>query len=64
HGHDVSDIVGGLKHGVAKRANIYGVSIPKNENGKFNTLEILKGLQYILNKMLRPNKTVINISLG
>ncbi|KAG4092130.1 peptidase S8/S53 domain-containing protein [Neocallimastix lanati (nom. inval.)] len=46
HGEIVSDMAGGLKHGAAKRANIY---------------DLLGGLQYINEKMIRPHKTIVNL---
>ncbi|OUM64768.1 carbohydrate-binding module family 18 protein [Piromyces sp. E2] len=64
HGRKVADIAGGIKHGTAKLANIYGVAIPTNSEGKYELGYIYEALQYITNKMIRPNKTIINISLG
>jgi len=64
HGETVSDIAGGLKHGAAKRANIYGVSLPVDYHKRIQDSDILGGLQFIYEKMIRPHKTVINLSLG
>ncbi|OUM66079.1 hypothetical protein PIROE2DRAFT_6791, partial [Piromyces sp. E2] len=66
HGQYVSDMAGGHIHGSAKKANIYGVSIPLREfnNGEklFETRDIYQGLNYILKYMIRPHKTVLNLS--
>ncbi|OUM66098.1 hypothetical protein PIROE2DRAFT_6810 [Piromyces sp. E2] len=68
HGQEVSDVAGGYLRGVAKKANIYGIAIPLNEsyNGKrtFNSRNIFQGYNYILKYMIRPHKTIINLSFG
>ncbi|ORX78375.1 subtilisin-like protein [Anaeromyces robustus] len=64
HGESVADLAGGLIYGVAKRANIYGVSIEENSEGNLENKDILGGLQYIYEKLVEPHKTVINLSLG
>ncbi|OUM66101.1 hypothetical protein PIROE2DRAFT_41126, partial [Piromyces sp. E2] len=62
HGRIVSDIVAGAIHGTAKNANIYGVSIPESEDYYIYMKDVLPALQYVLDYLIRPNKTVINIS--
>ncbi|OUM59688.1 carbohydrate-binding module family 18 protein [Piromyces sp. E2] len=64
HGINVATMAAGLNHGIAKHANIYGVAIPMNENDKFDTSVIIKAFEYILKNMIRPNKTVIAMSIG
>ncbi|ORX78373.1 subtilisin-like protein [Anaeromyces robustus] len=64
HGEIVSDMAGGLIHGVAKRANIHGVSIPVDNNGGIETKDVIHGLQYIYEKLIIKYKTVVNLSLG
>ncbi|ORX33540.1 subtilisin-like protein [Piromyces finnis] len=64
HGEQVADTAGGLKHGVANLANIYGIAISSNENGEYLQSDILSALQFIYEKLIRPNKTVVNISSG
>jgi len=59
HGEQTSDTAAGLVHGVANRANVYGLAL------NFGTKErILLGFQYVAEHMIRPHKTVINVSLG
>ncbi|OUM66081.1 hypothetical protein PIROE2DRAFT_6793 [Piromyces sp. E2] len=68
HGQYVSDMAGGYKHGSAKKANIYGISLPtyesEDEGIYFESRDIFEGLDYILKYMIRPHKTVINLSFG
>jgi len=64
HGEIISDMAGGLIYGVAKHANIYGVSIPIDNNGGIEIKDIINGLQYIYEKLIIPHKTIINLSLG
>ncbi|ORX78374.1 subtilisin-like protein [Anaeromyces robustus] len=63
HGKSVADLAGGLIYGVAKRANIYGVSIEEDSKENLENKGILGGLQYIYEKLVEPHKTVINLSL-
>jgi len=53
-----SDIAAGLTHGVASKANIYGIVIDEWASDLFVVL------QYIKDNILRSNKTVFNFSLG
>jgi len=62
HGQWVADSAGGLKHGTASRANIYGISLPTDITFRFKFSDIIAGLRYILENMIEPHKTVINIS--
>ncbi|OUM70574.1 hypothetical protein PIROE2DRAFT_1091 [Piromyces sp. E2] len=64
HGQFVADSAGGLKYGAAKLANIYGIALPYDDYTKFKFSDILAGLRYILENMIKPHKTVINLSLG
>jgi len=64
HGEQVADIAGGMKHGVANKANIYGVTFPTNDEGVVDDADIFAGLQFVIEKLIRPNKTIINISSG
>ncbi|OUM64769.1 hypothetical protein PIROE2DRAFT_8383 [Piromyces sp. E2] len=64
HGHKITDIAAGIKHGVAKNANIYGVAIPASDDGQYSSADIIEALEYVLKNMIRPNKTVINVSIG
>ncbi|ORX78363.1 subtilisin-like protein [Anaeromyces robustus] len=63
HGETVSDMAGGLVYGVAKRANILGLSIESLENGTPNFQHINWGFQFIYESLIVPYKTIINISL-
>jgi len=63
HGQAVSDAAGGLVHGSAKKANIYGISIQENKNGNLSTGDIFTALEYIIEKMT-PHKTIINLSVS
>eukprot|EP00833_Pecoramyces_ruminatium_P014121 jgi/Orpsp1_1/1188153/evm.model.d7180000062846.1 len=63
HGEIVSVIAGGFTSGVANRANIYGIAAKVDES-KFNSSDILGGVQYIYENMIRPHKTIVNFSLG
>eukprot|EP00833_Pecoramyces_ruminatium_P004408 jgi/Orpsp1_1/1178440/evm.model.c7180000065300.1 len=64
HGEVVSDVAAGYKHGVANNANVYGISIPVNDIAGIKQSDILGGLQYIYENMIRPNKTVVNLSIS
>jgi len=59
HGITTSDVAAGLTHGVANKANVYGIV-----GGKKWTSDLLVVLQYIKENRLRPNKTVFNLSFG
>ncbi|ORY52158.1 subtilisin-like protein [Neocallimastix californiae] len=62
HGERVSDALGGIKHGVASRANIYGVAL-NNRDGFYTNEEVLGALQYVMENLIRPHKTIINYSI-
>jgi len=64
HGRHVSDLAGGNLFGVAKKANIYGVALPLSDGKKVENSVILVGLQYVHDYLIRPHKTIINMSLG
>jgi len=60
HGQMVADVAGGLIHGAAKNANIYGISVPVD--GDFVFIEdVLVSLLYIID-IYRPHKTIVNVS--
>jgi len=63
HGECVSDAAGGLDRGVASNANIYGVQLDVSVNS-IKDIDILGGLKYISEHLVRPNKTIINLSFG
>jgi len=62
HGVEVSDLAAGYEYGAANLANVYGVAIHYQFGVSDSTL--LNGLQYIYEKLIRPHKTVINISIS
>jgi len=64
HGDQVSDAAGGFKHGAARKANIYGISVPLNKEGKIDDVNIFAALEYISEKLIKPHKTIINMSFG
>ncbi|OUM70573.1 hypothetical protein PIROE2DRAFT_1090 [Piromyces sp. E2] len=64
HGQWVADSAGGLHHGTASRANIYGISLPSDTSFRFKVSDVIAGLQYVLENMIKPHKTIINISLS
>jgi len=58
HGEQVSDVAAGLKNGVAKNANLYGIVFEDYDLQLFNSV-----LAYIIeNNLVKPNKTVFNLS--
>jgi len=75
HGNAVANIAGGLKNGVASKANIFGISILGIDNrDSYYGSSLLQALEYIkfryLNETITENiekfinKSVINISSG
>jgi len=60
HGAIVTDVAAGMIHGVANKANVYGIVL--NELTVGNSIMALKYVQESL--MLRPNKAVFNFSHG
>jgi len=61
HGQQVSDVAAGAKHGVASKANVYGIGL----SVKYYSVEdgdVIAAFQYVYEKMIRPHKTVINTS--
>lgn len=59
HGIKVAEVAGGLKYGVAPKANIYGVLIDG-----FTNANAIAGLEYVRNNLFRPGKAVFNFSFG
>ncbi|ORX78162.1 subtilisin-like protein [Anaeromyces robustus] len=60
HGSMVADIAGGLKHGVAPNANIYGISLELRPS----FASVIVGLKYVRDNLLRENGAIINFSFG
>jgi len=63
HGRQVADVVGGRIHGVAKKANIYGIALSEEEDETIFS-NIILALQYVKENLVRSNRTVINMSVG
>ncbi|OUM61780.1 hypothetical protein PIROE2DRAFT_12137 [Piromyces sp. E2] len=59
HGSGVADNAAGLKHGVASKANVYGIYL--NELDEVN---YIAGLEYISKYLFRPYRSVFNFSFG
>jgi len=57
HGEFVSTVAGGRKHGVARKANIYGTLIENTSIPLIN-----RALIYIKNNLLKPNRSIFNFS--
>eukprot|EP00833_Pecoramyces_ruminatium_P010126 jgi/Orpsp1_1/1184158/evm.model.c7180000088249.1 len=64
HGETVADVAAGYIHGVAKQANVYGVSLPKDCDGYICNNDILGAAQYVLKNLVVPHKTVITTSIA
>ena len=66
HGTKVADAAAGLTAGVAPKANVYGVLYDHNgeEDGYITHSNIIAALETIKSKLIRPYKTVVNISQG
>ncbi|OUM61783.1 carbohydrate-binding module family 18 protein [Piromyces sp. E2] len=62
HGTEVADVAAGSVHGVANKANVYGLVL--NEQDRLHEADVLAGLQYIKQNLLGSNRAVINLSLG
>ncbi|OUM60089.1 hypothetical protein PIROE2DRAFT_14213 [Piromyces sp. E2] len=66
HGELVSDAAAGLKHGVASKANVFGLVLEDEITtyvGAVSTEHFILAFDYILNKIpMRPHKSVINMS--
>jgi len=61
HGNQVADAAGGLVHGAANKANIYGIA-HSTEYTDMDDSDAIAGLQRVYETMVRKNKTVISIS--
>ncbi|ORX42857.1 subtilisin-like protein [Piromyces finnis] len=59
HGEYVTDAASGLIHGVASKANVYGVAFHT-----VNYNNAIAGLEYVRDHLIRPHKTVVNLSFG
>lgn len=59
HGTKVATVAGGLKYGVARKANIYGVLMENYDN-----VNAIAGLQYVKDNLFRPGKAIFNFSFG
>ncbi|ORX85093.1 subtilisin-like protein [Anaeromyces robustus] len=64
HGEYTSDLVGGYIHGVAKRANIYGVSIYIDEDQYIDEKDILGAVQYTYENLIEPQNTIVSMSIS
>ncbi|OUM65745.1 hypothetical protein PIROE2DRAFT_41380, partial [Piromyces sp. E2] len=67
HGELTSDCVGGIKHGSASKANIYGIglTIEGREGEENNNENFLLSLDYVLNNIkMKPHKSIITMSMG
>jgi subtilisin family serine protease len=67
HGELTSDCVAGIKHGVASKANIYGIglTVEGREGEENNNENFLLSLDYILkNIKMEPHKSIISLSMG
>jgi len=67
HGELIADAIGGIKHGAAKKANIYGLvlELDGDEGVSVTSATFIKVLEYIRKNLnMKPNKSVLNISLG
>ncbi|ORX83218.1 subtilisin-like protein [Anaeromyces robustus] len=60
HGSMVADVVGGIRHGVAPKANIYGVAVELYQAYK----DVLTALDFIDKNYLKENKAVFSFSFG
>jgi len=64
HGNRVAGIIGGRRNGVAKKANIYGISLVADGKTTTDASDLVLALSYVKENMIKKNKTVINISSG
>jgi len=64
HGTKVADIAAGKKSGAAPKANVYGVLIDFNDEDYIGKASIISALETIKSKLIKPYKTVLNISHG
>lgn len=66
HGSKVADAAAGKQAGVAPKANVYGVLFDHNEeeDGYMTHSNVITALETIKSRLIRPYKTVINISQG
>jgi len=65
HGEQVADAAAGLNHGVATRANVLALALKVDRHfGMFSTNDIIAALGYASERMIKPHKTVINMSLS
>jgi len=62
HGTHVSGTIGSTTYGVAKQVNIFGVKV-LDAQGSGSDSDVLAGINYVTG-VVRPGKTVINMSLG
>jgi len=68
HGTNISNCAAGLNHGVANKANIYGLVLDDEiitYQGAISTELFILAFDYILNDIpMRPHKSIINMSWG
>jgi len=63
HGEFTSNIIGGIKEGVASKANIYGFSLHCDDTLVGESL-LYETFEYFATLKYRPNKSIINLSLA
>jgi len=59
HGTAVAAAAAGKEHGVANKANIYGVLLDE-----INEANVISALEYIKQNLFRPHKAIFNLSFG
>jgi len=59
HGIEVTVSASGKNYGAASKANIYAILLDGN-----STSNIIRALEYVRDNLIRPHKTVINMSFG
>jgi subtilisin family serine protease len=66
HGELIADAVGGIKHGAAPKANVYGMAVEfDGEEGTLTRASFIKTLESIRKNIpMKPHKSILNISLG
>jgi len=63
HGSQTAAVASGTVHGVANRANTYGIVVVSEDRTVFWE-NLMAGLKYVKNNLFRPNKAVFNFSFG
>ncbi|KAF9344615.1 Subtilisin-like protease 3 [Mortierella sp. NVP85] len=63
HGTHVAGTIGGKKYGVAKKVNLVGVKVLDSE-GLGKASNVVKALEWVLGKVKKGEKAIVNMSLG